>query len=54
METNTSSPKRSSTPANMPAANAIGTRRITLANTPEKPASIPNTAASTKAPMASL
>ena len=54
METNISNPKRSSTPASMPAANAIGTRRMTLANTPEKPASIPSTAASTNAPMASL
>ncbi|KAG1433714.1 hypothetical protein G6F56_014537 [Rhizopus delemar] len=53
MATNTSRPKRSSTPASMPAASAIGTRCINRANRPEKPASMPSTAASRKAPVAS-
>ena len=52
-ETNTSSPKRSSTPASMPEASDTGMRRIAFSNTPEKPASAPISAASTKAPIAS-
>jgi hypothetical protein len=51
--TNTSRPKRSSTPASIPAAIDIGMRFIARSNHPVKPLSASRTADTTKAPIAS-
>ena len=53
MDTNTSRPKRSNTPANMPDASDTGMRLRLRSNTPLKPATAINMADSTNAPMAS-
>ena len=53
MARNTSSPKRSSTPASMPEAIATGMRSIARSNQPEKPAIVISAAETRKAPVAS-
>lgn len=53
IDTNTSMPKRSSTPPSRPDANVSGTRRMPRSNTPLKPTMAVSAATSTNAPMAS-
>ena len=53
MVTNTSKPKRSNTPANIPAAKGKGIRCIKRSNTPLKPTAITNKEDTTNAPTTS-
>jgi hypothetical protein len=53
MATNTSSPKRRSTPASMPEAMATGMRPIARSNQPENPQSVMRPPDTRKAPVAS-
>ncbi len=52
--TNTSRPKRSSTSASIAEASETEMRRIIRSKTPENPAAVPSSSATTNAPIASV